>query len=633
MKYRINCLLAIVACSFLLVTEAGAAEVTADQALALKPIQADVDFDTPDQEQLAKCTVQAKSGGGATGWIVLDPAGQPLRRFLDTNGDNRVDLWCYCKAGIEIYRDIDSDFNGKADQYRWLGTGGIRWGLDENEDGRIDRWKMISAEEVTAEVVASLQTRDADRFGRLLLSVEEINALGLGTERRKELEHKIAEATRGFADRASQQTGVTQNSKWMNFGASQPGVMAAGWDGSTKDVIVYDNVSAIVETDGKHQQIAVGTLVKVDDGWRVIELPADIDNTQTASLPGGYFFRAPIVRPELVAGEQGISEAVQKLIRELETVEKALEGASGPAQLAKMNASRADILARLVENAANGEEREAWLRQFADSVSAAVQSGGYPSGVERLKGLTEQLEKIAPQSAVAAYVEFRYLAANYASKLSQPNADYAKIQEEWLKDLGGHVADYPRGEDAAEAMLQLAVGEEFSGNADKAIAWYTKVVASFGDSPHAAKAAGAKMRLESVGKTISVYGPTLDGKTVSLNQYAGRTVLIHYWATWCEPCKQDMTLLKQLQAKYAKRGFALIGINLDSDRATAVSFLKRSSLPWAQLYEPGGLDSRLATELGVLTLPTMILVGKDGKVLNRNIHAAELDEELGKRLR
>jgi thiol-disulfide isomerase/thioredoxin len=625
--------LGIVTFAFLLATEARAADVTAEQALALKPIQTDVDFDTPTQEQLATCTVQSKSDGRASGWLVLDPVGQQLRRFLDTNGDNRVDLWCYCKAGIEVYRDIDSDFNGKADQYRWLGTGGIRWGLDENEDGRIDRWKMISAEEVTAEVVAALRTRDAERFRCLLLSDAEIDGLGLGQGRQDELKRKIDEAARAFASFASQQKTVTRNSKWMNFGASQPGVMPAGWEGSTKDVIVYDNVSAIVETDGKHQQIAVGTLVQVDGGWRVIELPADINDTQTASLPGGYFFQAPVVRPEVVAGNEGISEAVQKLIRELETVEKALETAAGPDQLAKLNATRADVLARLVENSANGEEREAWLRQFADSVSAAVQSGGYPRGVERLKGLTEQLEKVAPKSSVTAYVEFRYLAANYAYKLSQPNADYAKIQEEWLKDLGQHVADYPRGEDAAEAMLQLAVGEEFAGNADKAIAWYGKILASFSDSPHASKAAGAKTRLESVGKTISLYGPTLDGKTISLNQYAGRTVLIHYWATWCEPCKQDMTLLRQLQAKYAKQGFALIGVNLDSDRATAVSYLQRSALHWPQLYEPGGLDSRLATDLGILTLPTMILVGKDGKVLNRNIHAAELDEELGKRLR
>jgi thiol-disulfide isomerase/thioredoxin len=634
MSQRTICLLGTAVLASFLATDAGAAQVTAEQALALKPIQSDGDFDLPDEEQIAKCTVQAKTDNNAAGWVVLDPSGQLLRRFLDTNGDNRVDLWCYCKAGIEVYRDIDSDFNGKADQYRWLGTSGIRWGVDKDEDGRIDAWKMISAEEVTAEIVTALRTRDPIRFQRLLPSEAEIASLGLGDTQRGEVTEMVSRAAGGFPDLARRQTAVTAQSKWLNFGASQPGVVPAGLDGSTKDLIVYDNVSAIVETDGKHEQVAVGTLVKVEGGWRVIDLPSNVHDAQTAVLPGGYFFQqAAYVRQEAVAENEGISEAVQKLIRDLETVEKALESASGPQELAKLNANRADILARLVENASTSEEREAWIRQFADSISAAVQSGGYPDGVQQLKRLGDQLKKAAPQSPVTAYTEFRFLAARYAHQLAQPSADYAKIQEQWLTDLREYVNVYPKSEDAAEAMLQLAVGEEFAGKTEDAIVWYGRIVETFGDSTHAKKAAGAKRRLESVGKTISVQGPALNGKTISLEQYRGHAVLIHYWATWCEPCKQDMTLLRQLQAKYATQGLSLIGVNLDSDRATAVSFLQRNSLPWLHLYEAGGLDSRLATELGVLTLPTMILVDKDGKVLNRNIHAAELDEELGKRLR
>jgi thiol-disulfide isomerase/thioredoxin len=136
-----------------------------------------------------------------------------------------------------------------------------------------------------------------------------------------------------------------------------------------------------------------------------------------------------------------------------------------------------------------------------------------------------------------------------------------------------------------------------------------------------------------VGNPIPLAGNTLDGKQASLAAYRGKTVLIHYWATWCEPCKQDLEILKQIQAKYAAQGLALIGVNLDSDRALAVQFLRSQPLPWPQLYEPGGLDSRFATEMGILTLPTMILVDNEGKVINRSIHAGELDEELSKRLR
>ncbi len=46
--------------------------------------------------------------------------GSVLRTFADTNGDKKVDLWSYYKFGVEVYRDIDENHNGKADQYRWL---------------------------------------------------------------------------------------------------------------------------------------------------------------------------------------------------------------------------------------------------------------------------------------------------------------------------------------------------------------------------------------------------------------------------------------------------------------------------------------------------------------------------------
>ena len=76
-----------------------------------------------------------------------------------------------------------------------------------------------------------------------------------------------------------------------------------------------------------------------------------------------------------------------------------------------------------------------------------------------------------------------------------------------------------------------------------------------------------------------------------------------------------------------------MGVNLDSDDATAKRFLAKNPLPWAQVYESGGLDSRLANELGILSLPTMLLLDGEGRVVNRAIHAAELDAELQKLMR
>jgi hypothetical protein len=148
-----------------------AAESTAEQALELQPVQADVEYDIPAADAIKKCKIEAERELGS-GWVVRDENGRLLRRFLDTNGDNKLDQWSYFLDGIESYRDLDANFNGNADQYRWLGTTGIRWGLDTDEDGKIDSWKMISPEEVTAEVVAALRDKDAKRFERLLMSIK-----------------------------------------------------------------------------------------------------------------------------------------------------------------------------------------------------------------------------------------------------------------------------------------------------------------------------------------------------------------------------------------------------------------------------------------------------------------------------
>ena len=76
------------------------------------------------------------------------------------------------------------------------------------------------------------------------------------------------------------------------------------------------------------------------------------------------------------------------------------------------------------------------------------------------------------------------------------------------------------------------------------------IVKQFGSTELAKKAAGAKRRLDSVGRSISLRGRTLDGRSVDLAKYRGKVVLLHYWATWCEPCKADLKRIKALQAKF-----------------------------------------------------------------------------------
>jgi TolA-binding protein/thiol-disulfide isomerase/thioredoxin len=329
----------------------------------------------------------------------------------------------------------------------------------------------------------------------------------------------------------------------------------------------------------------------------------------------------------------GPNEKAQGLLNELEKLDAAVNRATDAESQAPLNAKRADLLEQLAAEATKPEDRAAWVRQMADVVSAAVQSGGYPDGVKRLEALLERLRKNEEDGALAAYVRFRQLTAEYGLAVQAKGADFAKVQTEWLKKLEQYVVDYPKSPDAAEAMLQLALGQEFAGQEDEARKWYGQIVRGFPEAPVAKKAAGARNRLDSVGKVLELQGKGTSGEVVELAKLRGKVVLVQYWATWSEPSKADMAVLKDLLDKHGSSGFAVIGVNLDTNTQAMSAFLTENKLPWAQIHEEGGLESRPAVELGILTLPTMILVDREGKVVNRNIGTSELVGELKKLIR
>jgi thiol-disulfide isomerase/thioredoxin len=598
-----------------------------EQALKLAPVQSGVDYTRPTPEEAAKCTITAQKIDGKSGWIVEDSNGMILRKFVDTNGDNIVDQWSYYKDGIEVYRDIDTDFNGKVNQYRWFNTGGTRWGVSKKEDGKIDFWKQISPEEVTAEVVAALAERNAERFARVALSNEELTALGLGKEKAERLQEKVTSLLGEFRKSAGQDKNTSPQTQWVQFSASRPGVVPSGTDGSTQDLRVYENAVAIVEAAGKHGQVHIGTLIQIGDGWRVIEVPQYINDGQTEAGSPGLFFQASLVARN-DSGSAGTNEGNQKLLGDLEALDKAAGAITTADQRAQYTNRRADLLEKIAQQTRNPQDRAMWLRQLAEMIAAAVQSGGYAEGPKRLEALFEKLQKEEADKDLAAHVQYLKLTAEYTIAI-QTSKDFAKIQTEWLKNLEQFVTSYPKSSDASEAMLQLAIAQEFAGEEDAAKKWYGRIVKDFANTPAAQKANGAQIRLDSEGKVINITGKAVGGGTIDLSKYRGKVVLLQYWATWCEPARNDMAALKDLSKKYGN-SFAVVGVSLDNEAKELNAYLSEAKLPWPQIFEEGGLDSRPANQLGILTLPTMILVDQQGKVVDRNIQTAELAGALKK---
>src|SRR5262249_56048357 len=108
----------------------------------------------------------------------------------------------------------------------------------------------------------------------------------------------------------------------------------------------------------------------------------------------------------------------------------------------------------------------------------------------------------------------------------------------------------------------------------------------------------------------------LDGGAFNIVSLRGRMVVVYYWGGWNkERCAGDFATLKLLMETYAGK-LAVVCVNLDSTADEAKAFLRRVSAPGIQLFQPGGLESPLALQYGIMFLPTLFLADKDGKVVS-----------------
>ncbi|MFM7138128.1 MAG: redoxin domain-containing protein, partial [Planctomycetota bacterium] len=569
---------------------ASAAAPSVADALKLEPRQHGVDFDRPNADEIAAATIKQEKLDGVSALVVRAADGRILRAFADVNGDRVVDRWSYFKDGLEVYREMDGDdADSKADQSRWLNSGGTRWGVDRDGDGVLDAWQAISAEEATAEIVHALGRRDAADFVRLLPTKADLEAAGFSGDRLAELTGRAETARQTFAKLLAEQKKVGPGAVWTSMLTPQPpGVLPAGSPGVELDITAYDNVVALADDAGNGVQVIVGSLVKCGDAWRPIDAPQLPGADGRLSETLGFFMPASAggAAGSATGGGDETLRPLMASLRELED-KMAKADAAGRGKLA------GDYIAKLEEIAAAAApaEQPFWRRQLVETVAAYVQDGTMPDGLAALEQLAT---RFADDEPLAAFVDFRLIQARYAASREAGGADADKLQAAWFDSLAAFVENHPKAAEAAEAMLQLAFRDEFEGRDAEAIARYGEIAGGFSDTPQARKAAGAARRLESVGKPLGLVGKSLDGKQVSIDAFKGRPVLVHFWSTDCEPCKVDLAQIRELQAKYGPKKFAVVGVALDGDKAKLAKFLQAKPLPWPQLHEPGGLDSRLA---------------------------------------
>jgi len=99
-------------------------------------------------------------------------------------------------------------------------------------------------------------------------------------------------------------------------------------------------------------------------------------------------------------------------------------------------------------------------------------------------------------------------------------------------------------------------------------------------------------------------------------------VMLDFWASWCDPCKESFPLMDQLQKKYGPQGLVVIAVNVDEKRADMEAFLKKNAASFTVVRDAG---QKLVDKAGIGTMPTSFLIGRDGKV--RHVHTGFKGDE------
>ena len=102
----------------------------------------------------------------------------------------------------------------------------------------------------------------------------------------------------------------------------------------------------------------------------------------------------------------------------------------------------------------------------------------------------------------------------------------------------------------------------------------------------------------------------MEGRKRTLEEFRGKVLLVHFWASWCDPCKKEFPALSQLASEFGPKGLVVLGIAEDS-RERVEAFLKENRAGFPILFDQYGSVMR---DYRVSLIPVTVIVGKDGFV-------------------
>jgi thiol-disulfide isomerase/thioredoxin len=120
-----------------------------------------------------------------------------------------------------------------------------------------------------------------------------------------------------------------------------------------------------------------------------------------------------------------------------------------------------------------------------------------------------------------------------------------------------------------------------------------------------------------------------EGNIRKLSDLRGKIVMIDFWASWCRPCRMENPNVVKLYHKYHDKGFEIYSVSLDKNRADWIRAIEQDGLVWPNhVSDLNGWTSSGGATYGIMSVPSTVLVDRDGKIIARNLRGYDLANKL-----